>query len=619
MLQISNLSKSYGPQTLFDEVSFSIDPGERIGLIGRNGHGKSTLFKLLLGEENPDSGDIHIPIDYQIGSLSQHLKFDHSDVLAVVEECLPLLDDSWKETYKAEAILDGLGFTETELATPVEDLSGGFQVRLNLAKLLVSEPNLLLLDEPTNYLDIVSLRWLKDFLDSWPGELLLITHDRGFMNSVITHTLGIHRQNVRKIDGKIDKYEEQVALEEEVTEQARLNQEKKVKKTEEFVNRFRAKASKAKAVQSRVKALERMKTYDKLQDIEELDFRFRYAPFPGKLLLSARDLAFHYPEQDELLFEDVSFDIKPEDRIAVIGKNGKGKSTLLSLIAESNKPLQGEIKTSPNLNLGYFGQTNIQRLDPTRTIEDELIEVAPDNNRTAARSVAGLMMFEGDTALKKVSVLSGGEKSRVLLGKILLTPSNLLLLDEPSNHLDMQSNQALLEAIDSFPGAVIFVSHSEEFLDQLANRLIIFNNGGATVFEGGYQEFIRRGGWENFAAESEASNADGKSSGQNLSKKELRQKRAEVQDKKTEALGGRDKEQARVEKEISAIEAEVASLTKDLVDQTADGFGDAAAKLSRDIGKRKKSCDQLYERLETLGEEIDKISEEFDKELARLS
>jgi ATP-binding cassette subfamily F protein 3 len=494
------------------------------------------------------------------------------------------------------------------------ELSGGFQVRLHLAKLLLSEPQLLLLDEPTNYLDIVAMRWLESFLKAWPHELMLITHDQSFMDRVVTHILGIHRRKVRKVEGTTAKYYEQLALEEDVHERSRSNQEKKIQETEAFIRRFRAKASKASAVQSRVRALEKMEVLSELEEIEELDFRFSHHPLPGRRLLEVHEISFCYPTQEKLLIENVRFDVRPRDRIGVIGRNGAGKSTLLKLLAGVISPLDGEILSSPHLRLGYFGQTNIERLNPEMTVEEVLLEETPDFNRTRARSVAGLMMFEGDSALKKVKVLSGGEKSRVLLGKILLSPANLLLLDEPGNHLDMYSHNALLEAVNIFPGAVVVVTHSEMFLQQMAERLIVFDEGRARVFEGGYEEFLERGGWHDqlFSVKAQSSSSSG------VSKKELRKLRAEIMERRNSVLAPLKKESSRLEREISRLEQVVEEDTKRLIEITQEGMGDEAAKLARSVAVAKRESDRCYDALAQVLESLEAKEKEFESELARV-
>lgn len=493
MLQVNNLSKWYGEQVLLDKVSFVVNPNERIGLIGRNGHGKSTLFRILMGEDKPDEGNFSTPSRYKIGILSQYFEFHFPTVM---EEACSVLPDhgGWKEEYKAETILNGLGFPEEFFHRSPLDLSGGFQMRLNLAMLLLSEPNLLLLDEPTNYLDIVSIRWLERFLKMWEGEFILITHDRTFMDTVCTHTMGIIRKKLRKIEGPTSKWYTQIAEEDVIYEKTRQNEESKRAQTERFIERFRAQASKATMVQSRVKLLEKQGQKEKLELDADLYFRFRAMPFPGQRMLIVQKLKFGYDPTD-ILFDDVSFEIMPTDRIAVIGPNGKGKSTLLSLLAGELTPISGSIESHAQTRIGYFGQTNVGRMVSENMVYEEIESVNPNLGIAGARSIAGLMMFEGDAGTKKIKVLSGGEKSRVLLGKILATPVNLLLLDEPTHHLDMQSVDSLKKALDEFSGAVVIVSHDELILEAIANKLVVFDDGKCFVFEGTYKDFLDRVGW----------------------------------------------------------------------------------------------------------------------------
>ncbi len=526
MIQINNIDKCYGRQVLFEKAGFILNSGERVGLVGRNGHGKTTIFKMILGQDLPDSGSISIPKGYMIGHLSQHISFSADTVLK--EACLSLRasEDGIDETYKAEIILMGLGFTLEDFSARPEDLSGGYQVRLNLAKVLVSDPNLLLLDEPTNYLDILSLRWLTQFLRSWNKELIIITHDRNFMDGVTTHTMAIHRCNMRKEAGPTEKVYQQLLLEEEIHEKTRLNDNKKRKETEDFINRFRAKASKASAVQSRVKALQKKGQLEKLVDIRTLDFAFKSAPFTGKLLMEVDNLSFSFDNDTPPLIDGLTFAVGKRDRIAIIGKNGKGKTTLLNLLARELKNEAGTVSHHNQLQMAYFGQTNINRLSMHKTIEEEIMDVHPDGNRGATRKICGTMMFTGDNALKKISVLSGGEKSRVLLGKLLVSPSNMLMLDEPTNHLDMESNDSLVEAIDAFDGSVILVSHSEMMLHALATRLIVFDDGKVTFFEGTYQDFLDNVGWKSENDANAPRVKKTKPRTKSVNKKQLRRERA---------------------------------------------------------------------------------------------
>jgi ATP-binding cassette subfamily F protein 3 len=493
MVKISGLNKSYLGQVLFDDLSLSVNPGERLGLVGRNGHGKSTLFQLILGKTEPDSGTISIPKNYKIGHLEQHLHFTKPTVL---EECslgLPAGDEY--ETWKVEKILSGLGFSEDDMERNPSEFSGGYQIRMNLAKLLVSEPDMLMLDEPNNYLDIVAIRWLESFLKSWEGESILITHDRSFMDSVVTHVAAIHRTKAVKVEGDTEKLYTQINQAEEIYEKTRLNEAKKRKQEEIFIARFKARASFASRTQSRVKKLEKQGEMKSLEHIEDLDLYFNSAKFPGNLMMSAENISFSYTKDSPLIIDDFTLHIGKRDRICIIGKNGKGKSTLLKLLAGELKPTGGTITSHPVLKDGYFGQTNRFDLNDKNTVLEEIMNSDISCSEHKARCIAGGLMFSGDNALKKIKILSGGEKSRVVLGKILVTPSHLLFLDEPTNHLDMQSCDSLIEAIDDFDGSVVMVTHNEMHLRSVATKLVVFDGGSVKVYGGSYDDFLADVGW----------------------------------------------------------------------------------------------------------------------------
>lgn len=493
MIQLQEISKSFGQRVLFSGVNIVLGSKERVGLVGRNGMGKSTLFKIIQGEENADSGHIAIPKGYSLGALEQHLNFTGETILAEVVQALPkdLVYDHWR----AEKILFGLGFNQEDLDQPPSKFSGGYQIRVKLAKVLVSAPNLLLLDEPTNYLDIVSLRWLSQFLKDFDGEVLVITHDRSFMDDVCTHIMGIHRKKVKKVRGNTKKYYEQLEADEEIYEQTRLNQERKKKELENFIEKFSAKASKARQANSKKKIIDKMDEIEVLEEISDLRFSFTYKDIPSKFPLEAKNLSFGYKDSIEL-FSNLSLSIAKGDCIGIIGKNGKGKSTLLNVIAEELKAKSGTIWKAPGVLEGHFGQTNIERLHPKNTVAQEIMGANDELSNTAIRGICGSMMFSGDDADKPVSVLSGGEKARVMLGKILAKKTNLLYLDEPTNHLDLESIEILCQEINRFEGCVFLVTHSELLLDRLVNKLIVFRNGKAALFDGGYQDFLEKIGWD---------------------------------------------------------------------------------------------------------------------------
>jgi len=505
MISIENLSKSFGVQVIFDRVDFKINPREKIGLVGRNGHGKTTFLKLLTGREQPDSGRISIPANYRIGYVRQDIEFTKE---TVIEECMTGFREEEKDHFwKAEKILAGLGFAEVDMQKKPYTFSGGYQVRLNLAKVLVSEPDLLLLDEPTNYLDIMSIRWVERFLKDWQRELVVITHDRTFMDVVVTHTAGIYRKKIRKIKGETEKYYNQVAQDEEVAEKTRINEERKRRETELFITRFRAKARLANLVQSRIKTLEKHEKPERTDPVKTLKFSFRSLPFRGKTAITANHLTFAWKEEAPL-FTDLSFTVRSGDRLCVVGMNGKGKTTLLRILAGELPAGRGEVVYNPGIKAGFFEQGQISSLDGHRTVEEEILFSHQDVDRRMARNICGAMMFEGDSALKKTGVISGGEKSRVVLGKLLATPVNLLLLDEPTNHLDMESCDALMTAINEFSGAVVMVTHNEMFLHTLAQRLIVFRENGVEYVEGDYRSFLDQGGWHDDAGNDQAIHGD---------------------------------------------------------------------------------------------------------------
>jgi len=492
MIQVHGLSKEYSGRVLFDEVNFSVSPGERIGLVGRNGMGKSTLFKIITGELSADEGSVDKPKGYVIASLSQFFEFTETDI---VKECeLALREDEKFDTYKVERILLGLGFQESDFTKAPESFSGGFQMRINLAKCLLEKPNLLLLDEPTNYLDIVSQSWLLNDLKRFDGEVMLITHDRDFMDGVVTHVVGIHRQNVKKIKGKFFNYKKQVEEEERVFESGRINQEKKRKQIEAFVTKFKAKAGQGSLASSRVKMLEKMEVYDKLENIRSLDFSFNEKTFLAKTHIKVENLSFGYDLKNPL-FSDLNFHINQGDRIAIVGENGTGKSTLLKLLVGELEGYNGEINFHGQSSFGYFGQTNIESLHQEHTVEEEVGLSDPLAAYSKTRSVCGAMMFGGDDAKKKIKILSGGEKSRVMLGKILMKPCNVLVLDEPTHHLDQESVEVLLEKIQKFKGAVIIVSHNEFLLKRMAKKIVYFKDGNAHFFNDSYKAFLKTVGW----------------------------------------------------------------------------------------------------------------------------
>lgn len=618
MISIENLSKSFGKQLLFDRVSFKINPREHVGLVGRNGHGKTTLFRIIMGEEHADEGTITIPRDYRLGYVRQILDFTEDTVLKEGIKGLPPAEK--EQSWKVEKVLSGLGFSREDMRRHPAEFSGGFQVRLNLAKVLVSDPDLLLLDEPTNYLDITSIRWVERYLNDWPHELLLITHDRSLMDKLVTHTMGIHRQKVRKVEGNTEKYYSQIAQEEEIYEKTRVNEEQRRREIELFITRFRAKARLANLVQSRVKTLSKIEKKDRLEKIKSLDFSFRSKPFASKYVMAIRNLTFGYDPATPLI-SNLSFTINAGDRICIIGSNGKGKTTLLRLLGGTLSAQHGEIAQNPGVVQGLFEQTNVSSLVDTRTVEEEVMAAYAGVDRQTARNICGAMMFEGDEALKKVSVLSGGEKSRVMLGKLLVTPVNLLLLDEPTNHLDMESTDSLLAAIDNFEGAVVLVTHNEMFLHALSDRLIVFDRSNPYIFEGDYQRFLDHGGWQVEEDEKIAARKDRAVEKQDVkgNRKELRRKRSEIITERSRILTPLKKRMTELEAAIEAREQELKQLNASMVEAVRKNNGPFITELAQSIHVCQSTIDQLFEELAGLTESCEAQEAAFEGKLHGLS
>ena len=619
MLTVTGLTKSYGKEIILDDVTFTVNPGERTGFTGRNGSGKTTLLKLIVGQEEADSGSISIPRGYRASYLSQHIRFTEKTVLKEACAHMRVSDDGRDESYRVKSILLGLGFSPTRFDFDPRMLSGGYQVRLNLAKILVSEPNLLLLDEPTNYLDIVSIRWLTQFLRAWKNEIILVTHDRAFMDSVTTHTMGIHRKKIRKVAGGTEKLYQQVIQEEEIYEKTRINDERKRGELEQFINRFRAQASRAKAVQSKIRMLEKHEKKGKLVEEKNLDFVFKTAPFPGKWLVEIDDLSFSFSEEGPPIINGLRMAVRKNDRIAVIGKNGKGKTTLLKLIAGELAPRKGMIRLNQNLIPAYFGQMNVDRLDPGKTVLEEVLSAHAEYALGSARAICGAMLFEDDKALKKISVLSGGERSRVMLGKILARPANMILLDEPDNHLDAESIDALIEAIDDFDGAVIIVTHSEMILRAIATRLVVFDAGGVSLFEGDYADFLERVGWvdEQTAVTPTVETKDEEA--QKLpTRKDLRKLRAQIIGEKSKALNPLKKQITELEHEITKLESGIDRDNKALIEASKNGEGKKIESLSLSVYNARNRIEVLFEELDVATGEYEKKSEVFETQLAEL-
>ncbi|UCN00243.1 ATP-binding cassette domain-containing protein [Sulfurimonas sp. SWIR-19] len=602
MIQLTNISKSFTTQELFTNLNLKLNAGNRLGLVGRNGSGKSTLFKIITGEEDADEGEIILPKNYRIGILKQHLSF--SEKTLKEEAALALSQEMQYDTYRVEKILFGLGFSADDLDKDPLSFSGGYQIRINLAKLLVTEPNLLLLDEPTNYLDIVSLRWLKSFLRSFDGEVILITHDRNFMDGVCTHTAGIVRKKLKLVEGNTHKFYAQLASDDELHQKQKVSQDKKVKELEEFIAKNKARASTASLAQSKVKQLQKMQRLEDLNTDASLAFKFNYKDTPAKVLLDVKNLSFGYTA-DKILFKDISFTLAKGETLGIIGKNGKGKSTLLNTIAGELKQNSGEVTCNAATESAHFGQTNIAHLNPENTVMDEIYNANAKLSEAKVRSICGAMLFSGESAEKKISLLSGGEKSRVMLGQIIAKDVNLLLLDEPTNHLDMQSIEALTNAINAFEGSSIIVTHSEELLRRVCDRLIIFAKEGAEYFDGGYDDFLEKIGWEDEEQEEKTKTAP------KSNHKENKKLRAELIRKRNKLASPLKKKVEKLEEKIMELEDTLTCKHKELIEASNAGDSATLMELSKTVSEMENQVEELFEELEEAQTKLDEILDEY--------
>jgi ATP-binding cassette subfamily F protein 3 len=523
-----------------------------------------------------------MPKGYRLGVLQQQIRFTQSTILE--EAALGLRPDEKECLYKAEAILFGLGFSEESMDASPHSLSGGYQLRVQLAKVLVSEPDCLLLDEPTNYLDILSIRFLTQFLQDWEGEMILVSHDLHFLDHVTTHMMGIHRHKIYKIKGSSEDLFELITQEEDRYELTRQTIEKKQAHMQKYIDRFGAKASKASQAQARQKMIDKLPALEKLKNLHHLDFKFCEVPFMGKKMLEASGLRFSYDPKIPLI-DRFSLTIEKGDRIAIIGKNGYGKSTLLRLLTEELAPLEGTVNSSQAMRLGYFGQTSIDRLDHTLRVEEEIGSANPNLNFTQVRGICGAMMFSGDLAKKPISVLSGGEKSRVLLGKILARPCNLLFLDEPTHHLDIESIEALIDAIEEFQGSVVIVTHSEWVLNRIPfNKLIVCHKEKQEMFLGSYAEFLDQVGWQEERGESPKKGVS-----------------APVQPEPVVKTGKPNQRQIQAcEEKIALLEKSLGQKNEKLAAISTSGKGEEIKALLAQIADEQRAIDELYQLLEKL-------------------
>lgn len=618
MVSIQNLSVEFSAKSLFDNINYVINPRDRIALVGKNGAGKSTMLKIIAGIQSPTSGKVSMPRDITVGYLPQQMELN--DTLTVKEEVRKAfahiddlkrkLDEATEELssrtdYESdeyheliervsslsermameqsenceaemEKTLTGLGFLRTDFDRPTSEFSGGWRMRIELAKLLLQRPDVLLLDEPTNHLDIESIQWLEQFLLSKARAVVLVSHDRAFLDNVTTRTIEITCGRI--FDYKV-KYSDFVVLRKERVEQqtrAYENQQKMIAETREFIERFRYKPSKAVQVQSRIKQLEKIVPIE-VDEVDNSHLRLKFPPAPrsGDCPVIAEDVAKSYGSHT--VFSNVTFTLKRGDKVAFVGKNGEGKSTLVKCIMDQI-PYDGELRKGFNVKIGYFAQNQAQLLDGELTVFDTIDNVATGDMRTKVRDILGAFMFGGEASDKKVKVLSGGEKTRLAMIKLLLEPVNFLILDEPTNHLDMRTKDILKGAIKYFDGTVIVVSHDREFLDGLVDKVYEFGGGKVVENLGGIYDFLRK---KNLGALSELELSTSPTANEDKEKvaEDSESQSSEPTAKESYAMQkAREKEVKKAEKAVREAEERISKLESEQKDvEDALSKGDSSA------------------------------------------
>ncbi len=628
MLTLSGITKAYGGRTLFSDVTLQVNRQDRIGLVGPNGAGKTTLFSLVLGENSPDDGKIIKERNVTIGYLpqesapagdetvielatsispefvklrrivkawdsnhpieAQHAEDIHDDVHDRFHEL-----GGYQLEAKAKQILAGLSFREKDFDRPAKEMSGGWVMRAHLARLLTQEPDLLMLDEPTNHLDLESLIWFQEYLQGYPGAILVISHDREFLNSLIGSIVEIRQSKLIRYRGDYDEYLVQREANEAQLLSAYKNQQREIAHMMDFVNRFRAKASKAAQAQSKLKAVERM---DKLEaptgDDRKVSFSFPQPQRSGQRVIRMKNIHFAYGAN--VVYRGAEFESERGQRIVLVGPNGAGKSTLLKILGGAVTPQQGERELGHNVKAGYYSQYRVEMLDASRTVLEEALDTPSRITEQFVRTLLGSFLFVGDDVFKKVSVLSGGEKSRLALVKLLLDPPNLLLMDEPTTHLDMNSIDALLYALDQFEGTLIFISHDVYFIRALANKVVHVNAGQLTHYAGDYQYYLDK--TKSLSARA-ALTAGAKSETKvapktAVDRKEQKRREAEERQAKSNKTKGHRQLVHDLEKKIQALEKRQIEITAELEKPETYSAGSKMMELNREFSH---NADEIVE------------------------
>jgi ATP-binding cassette, subfamily F, member 3 len=620
---LQNVTFEFGARVLVEDATWHIQPGERIGLIGYNGTGKSTLLKLLVGEYLPSEGTVERSRTTSIGYLHQDLlSFDTNDsilqvALGAFEKVLQLekeIEELGKELektgdektlhdysdklheletlggynihHKTEEVLQGLGFANAELQRPYKEFSGGWRMRVLLAKMILQQPDLLLLDEPTNHLDLPSIEWLEKYLLHYQGSVVIVSHDKYFLNRMVTKIVEVYQQQLHIYNGNYDYYEKEKAIRIEMQQKAYENQQDYIRQNERLVERFRAKASKAAMAQSIIKKLDKL---ERIEDSElerpNIRINFRVDKTPGRVLVELKHVSKAFG--DNVIIENSSVEIDRDDKIALIGANGKGKSTLLRIIAGVESFTRGERKWGHNVEESFYAQHQLEALNVNNTILDEMKECGSQMNELELRGLLGCFLFSGDDSDKKIKILSGGEKARVALAKVIVSKANFLMLDEPTNHLDMHSCDLLIEALSKYEGSIILVSHDRYFVSKTANKIWEIVDHQIKEFKGGYEEWVA---WKERMAKQEAESK----------KSEVRSQKSEVSRQKLQKSNESNKsnksdkpDKSKGSNQVSDIRPQISSpINKDI---------------KKELQKMQKQFQQLEEKIAVLNKQKNEL------------
>ncbi len=635
MITLSGVEKSYAGRTLFGDVSLQVNREDRLGLVGPNGAGKSTLFNLILGEESTDKGSVEMERNLGLGFLPQeNVPVGGETVLelalSISPEFMSLrrqvstdehVDAEVFERFdelggaqleaKAKRILAGLSFRESDHDRLASELSGGWIMRTHLARLLVQEPDLLMLDEPTNHLDLEALIWLQDYLKNYPGAILMISHDREFLNQLVKGILEIRREQLFRWTGNYDAFLGQRDAHESQQLAAHKNSEREIERLQGFVDRFGAKNTKATQAKSKQKQIDRIKAEmgdaPQGEDRKMRGFRFPQPERSGQRAITLKDIDFAYG--NNIVYAGMEFEVERAQRTVLVGPNGAGKSTLLKLLAGVLNPQSGERNLGHNVKSGYFSQNRVDVLDTSSTVLEEALDTSQPLTEERARTVLGSFLFRGDDVFKRVSVLSGGEKSRLALVKLLLDPPNLLLMDEPTTHLDMASIDALIGALKQFEGTLVFISHDVHFIRQLSEQTVHVNDGRLRRFPGGYDYYLQKTKTESARGALGAGKAAAKPSSSSGKSDQRARKRAEA-----EARNARSRERRVIEKEVKCLEqkiheheTKIDELTVELEKPETYEDSNRAVALNREVVSAQTTLDCLTAEWEKAAKKMESV------------